>query len=71
MSRVIVKVVVVVVVMIRAGSFGSADLFDCENLSDDRFWQASSLEKSVRTRSARAGREQASAERTDVVNEFG
>jgi hypothetical protein len=47
MSRVIVKVVVVVVVMIRAGSFGSADLFDCENLSDDRFWQASSLEKSV------------------------
>lgn len=43
MSRDMVNVVVVVVVMMRAGSFGSADRFDCENLSVDRFWQASSL----------------------------
>ena len=42
-SRVMEKVVVVVVVMIREGSLGSGPRFDCENLSDARFWAASSL----------------------------
>lgn len=37
------KVVVVVVVMIREGSFGSGKRFDWENLSEERFAQASSL----------------------------
>jgi hypothetical protein len=31
------NVVVVVVVTMREGSFGSAERFDWENLSDDRF----------------------------------
>ena len=43
-SRVMEKVVVVVVVMMREGSLGSGPRFDCENLSDARFWAASSLE---------------------------
>ena len=42
-SRDMVNVVVVVVVMILAGSFGSADRFDWENLRDDRLRHASSL----------------------------
>jgi hypothetical protein len=36
-SRDIVNVVVVVVVMILAGSLGSADRFDWENFSVERF----------------------------------
>ena len=44
-SRVMEKVVVVVVVMMREGSLGSGPRFDCENLSDARFWAASSLER--------------------------
>ena len=36
------KVVVVVVVTIREGSFGSGMRFDCENLRDPRFVMASS-----------------------------
>jgi hypothetical protein len=42
-SRVIEKVVVVVVVMMREGSLGSADRFDWENLSEARLALASSL----------------------------
>jgi hypothetical protein len=38
-----VKVVVVVVVMIRAGSFGSAARLDWENLREERLRHASSL----------------------------
>jgi hypothetical protein len=38
------NVVVVVVVMIRSGSLGSAERFDCENLRHDRASQASSLQ---------------------------
>jgi hypothetical protein len=45
MSRVIEKVVVVVVVIIREGSLGSGPRFDCENLRDARLRAASSLEK--------------------------
>lgn len=41
-SFAIEKVVVVVVVTIREGSFGSGMRFDCENLSDPRFVTASS-----------------------------
>lgn len=46
-SRVMEKVVVVVVVMIREGSLGSGPRFDCENLSDARFRAASSLQRTV------------------------
>jgi len=41
------KVVVVVVVMIRAGSFGSAARWDCENLSEAKLAEASSLHVSL------------------------
>lgn len=41
-SLAIEKVVVVVVVTIRDGSFGSGMRFDCENFSDPRFVMASS-----------------------------
>lgn len=44
-SRVIEKVVVVVVVMMREGSLGSADRFDWENLSEARLAHASSLRR--------------------------
>lgn len=43
MSRVIEKVVVVVVVTTRDGSLGSGPRFDWENLREARFWAASSL----------------------------
>jgi len=43
-SRVIEKVVVVVVVITREGSLGSGPRFDCENLRDARLAAASSLE---------------------------
>ena len=42
-SRVMEKVVVVVVVTIREGSRGSGPRFDWENLSEARFLAASSL----------------------------
>lgn len=45
MSRDMVKVVVVVVVMMRWGSFGSADRFDWLNRSEDRLAAASSVVK--------------------------
>jgi hypothetical protein len=43
MSRVMENVVVVVVVTTREGSLGSGPRLDCENLSEARFWAASSL----------------------------
>lgn len=43
MSRVIEKVVVVVVVTTRDGSLGSGPRFDWENLREAKFWAASSL----------------------------
>ena len=54
------KVVVVVVVTIRDGSFGSGILFDWENLSDPRLLMASSDRKVCstfvsRTRCAESG----------------
>jgi len=39
------KVVVVVVVTMREGSRGSGPRLDCENLSEERFTAASSLER--------------------------
>jgi hypothetical protein len=42
-SRVIEKVVVVVVVITREGSLGSGPRLDCENLREARFAAASSL----------------------------
>src|ERR1700761_643341 len=44
-SRVIEKVVVVVVVITREGSLGSGPRLDCENLREARFWAASSLKR--------------------------
>ena len=44
-SLAIEKVVVVVVVTIRDGSFGSGIRFDCENFSEPRFVMASSVVK--------------------------
>lgn len=60
------NVVVVVVVTTREGSLGSGPRFDWENLSDARFWAASSLE--------REGVEFGKGEEkgnTDVENELG
>jgi hypothetical protein len=47
MSRVIEKVVVVVVVTTREGSLGSGPRFDCENLSEAKFCAASSVENEL------------------------
>ena len=44
------NVVVVVVVTMREGSFGSGMRFDCENFSDPRFVMASSVVKVCSTR---------------------
>ena len=49
-SRVIEKVVVVVVVITREGSLGSGPRFDWENLREPRFWAASSLGEKKKVR---------------------
>lgn len=46
-SRVMEKVVVVVVVTTREGSLGSGPRFDCENFREARFCAASSVEKEL------------------------
>lgn len=55
MSRVIEKVVVVVVVITREGSLGSGPRFDWENFSEARFWAASSLQRGEYKTSGREG----------------
>jgi hypothetical protein len=71
-SRVMLNVVVVVVVMMRSGSLGSAERFDCENLRHDKHSQASSL-VAVRASRDRHKRLDPCKQRgeTYVVNEFG
>jgi len=61
-----VNVVVVVVVMILAGSLGSAERFDWENLREERLRHASSLfscAKTKRSRRRRRERERGEKER--------
>jgi hypothetical protein len=62
-SRVIEKVVVVVVVITREGSLGSGPRFDWENLREARFAAASSLGGRIRKRKGRKEKGDARGER--------